>query len=861
MSATSGSSDPRMPAAELAFEQLERVHDALSVDLVMETGQALSLLVATDLYPLGGLYSGPWAELAVRRYTRYWLPLLLAQSDAADREALVPPLDVALVWLLHRASDIDAYVDDCNNITCSAGVLREPELLAAGTAQALAFSDGSSGVGEASSYAWQEYAALEDCAPSGGRWGNHTPATPPQPFWPPQLPVAPSSSGVGSSRSSGGPSHRRPPAAWEVEMQSRLQASLPRAAWLLRRLTQAGFGGSRAELEAAVERYYRFLLLAQRYQYESLLFPPDVQLVWWAHKAHNSAYLADMDLLMGCPFDMAMPDPADDPEAARRTADLYEEEYGLPYDMSYCTAASAAPVSGVAPSSCDTAEGSCSGLSGGPTALTAAAAAPSTLQDSIARWLAPVLLMLDSSTVGPIGWAGNNGKGGSSGAQPVPPPMPSTPPLHAPMWRRASVEAPPDPYSYLQHTQHSQPFSQHSQHRRSVGSSTPSQQGPGPGPGPARLRHGLSSPLTRMAGALMGLPRALRRQVSTGTVTLTSEQPQQTGGLYGMSAAALAAARASNEPLPSERRRTLLAEAEAAAAAGALGACTASNCTYRHTETGAVTSSITEPDGANGQPSQPPQQQLSEPLVVPLSSEVLAIFHMTAQGSTCGPGSRQRNGGVALRSSIGGGSSTLRACPVPRAGATLRYLVWLAERELPAALAAAEAGSGGGGGGGAGGGATSGKGWGAGRRLLAKLGLRSATASASSSGSLPRSRSRSTSGSGSGSSGDAKLDKAVAKALARSLVAAAAGFSSLRNLPMSSDHPFWADACPGAVALAGLCELEGGAGAAGGPGGGAPGLQVRPSPQLQAVLRGEAWAQALAKAVAQASGSAAGGGP
>ncbi|GIL44058.1 hypothetical protein Vafri_1556 [Volvox africanus] len=90
-------------------------------------------------------------------------------------------------------------------------------------------------------------------------------------------------------------------------MRSRLVATLPQAAWLLGRLMEAGFKGSPSELERAVERYCRFLLLAQRHQYETLLFPPDVLLVWWAHKAHSSAYLADMDLLMGCPFDPVLP--------------------------------------------------------------------------------------------------------------------------------------------------------------------------------------------------------------------------------------------------------------------------------------------------------------------------------------------------------------------------------------------------------------------------------------------------------------------------------------------------------------------------------------------------------------------------
>lgn len=54
----------------------------------------------------GGLYTGAWAQAAVRRYLRLWLPLLSHHPDPAERESLIPPLDVALVWMLHRALDI-----------------------------------------------------------------------------------------------------------------------------------------------------------------------------------------------------------------------------------------------------------------------------------------------------------------------------------------------------------------------------------------------------------------------------------------------------------------------------------------------------------------------------------------------------------------------------------------------------------------------------------------------------------------------------------------------------------------------------------------------------------------------------------
>jgi hypothetical protein len=56
----------------------------------------------------GGMYSGPWAMEAVRRYEHLWLPLLAAvgKDDAAAAAGLVPPLDVAFAWLVHRLDPV-----------------------------------------------------------------------------------------------------------------------------------------------------------------------------------------------------------------------------------------------------------------------------------------------------------------------------------------------------------------------------------------------------------------------------------------------------------------------------------------------------------------------------------------------------------------------------------------------------------------------------------------------------------------------------------------------------------------------------------------------------------------------------------
>ncbi|KAG2444631.1 hypothetical protein HXX76_001375 [Chlamydomonas incerta] len=292
--------------------------------------------------PAGGLYTGAWAQAAVRRYLRLWLPLLTHHPDPAERESLIPPVDVALVWMLHRALDIHAYVDDCNMVALSSAAAlglptdREPELLGAGPEQALGFGDGEGAVGAFSAEVrgrdrvWQEWSQIIEEGRASPPALSFLPGGPPgQPYWPPQLPAA----GTGGG---GAGSSRRPGEAWEEELQGRLVSALPHASWLLRRLLACGFDGSPQHLEIALDRYCRFLLLAQRHAHEALLPPADVLAVWWAHKAHLGCYLADMDVVMGGPFDMPLTAlDLEDPELAAYTAQMYEQEYGLPYDPPY----------------------------------------------------------------------------------------------------------------------------------------------------------------------------------------------------------------------------------------------------------------------------------------------------------------------------------------------------------------------------------------------------------------------------------------------------------------------------------------------------------------------------------------------
>jgi hypothetical protein len=50
----------------------------------------------------GGLCQGDVLTEALRRYEQLWLPLLAAAKVEGATATLVPPLDVAFVWHLHR---------------------------------------------------------------------------------------------------------------------------------------------------------------------------------------------------------------------------------------------------------------------------------------------------------------------------------------------------------------------------------------------------------------------------------------------------------------------------------------------------------------------------------------------------------------------------------------------------------------------------------------------------------------------------------------------------------------------------------------------------------------------------------------
>jgi len=140
---------PNLPTTETQ----DRWRDIFEIDMLVASSNLLKLLRAVDTFP-DGLYEGPALQEAVRRYEKLWMPMIveyekkkkaLEERLALEKEKpntvaeslwlwerlganvntsaspirshtkydpLVPPLDIAWVWYLHRL-DPQQYVADC----------------------------------------------------------------------------------------------------------------------------------------------------------------------------------------------------------------------------------------------------------------------------------------------------------------------------------------------------------------------------------------------------------------------------------------------------------------------------------------------------------------------------------------------------------------------------------------------------------------------------------------------------------------------------------------------------------------------------------------------------------------------------
>lgn len=118
----------------------------------------------------GGLCQGNALKESLRRYEKLWLPLLVHQHATAGGQRgyshLTPPLDIALLWHLHRLHP-EAYAADCQELRTQSGT--HSQTLHVQPQQAFAFSDGSDAAGAATAALWRK-------------------AYPNEPFWPPAAP-------------------------------------------------------------------------------------------------------------------------------------------------------------------------------------------------------------------------------------------------------------------------------------------------------------------------------------------------------------------------------------------------------------------------------------------------------------------------------------------------------------------------------------------------------------------------------------------------------------------------------------------------------------------------------------------------
>ncbi|GIL95665.1 hypothetical protein Vretimale_1642 [Volvox reticuliferus] len=551
-------------------------------------------------------------------------------------------------------------------------------------------------------------------------------------------------------------------------------------------------------------RYCRFLLLAQRHQFETLLFPPDVLLVWWAHKAHSSAYLADMDLLMGCPFDPILPS-LDDALLSRRTAELYEFEFGDSYNLCFLTM--------------DTAD----------SPLAAAA-----LVSRLSQQLRPLLRSLD----GACSEEGRPSSGIGHGS-----PSRSLRSSDEGVLRQPTV---PEPQMQ------SSGFSGKSgggvattASRRLVGVSLGAT---------VHQRTDRLALLSKMIGVLGKLQGGVRRWQTclADPDARGMTRPPSEGIAVGKQLhqrevgppAEEAVARASDFAVEAGPPVRLAGVGVRIGTAGDNGADTdgpvpASSATV------ALASGMvaTVGDGGAGVTAGPDRQStgaeiatavvaasampLGLPSGLPLCSEVLAVFNQATSGCAAGCVGRHRSS-TGIQTSLTGATLGNPVAHVPRAGAAVRYLLWLLEREyahltraatVDAATAAASTsahGSDGGGGP---------RPLVRSRRGLARMLNNGGFAAIAAAAAAKRTR---------------KEQIAASKALAKAMARHTASFGAFGNLPMMSSHPFLEDCCPGAFA--------GGAGDS-------SGLQPVVSMGLMAVLNSETWEAALAKAVTTLAGT------
>jgi hypothetical protein len=308
------------------------------------------LLHAADTLPLGGLCQGALLKEALRRYETLWLPLLAhtaataafssGSAEAGERawRALVPPLDVAFVWHLHRlrpavyAQDVAAATRGVLYAAAAAAGQEGPSAAAAngngnghaaaadaeatttaaqppsslitpaeviaractgdtpggimfapGPLQAFRFSDGQGGASaDANNNAADDANDNQARGATTARLWAALHGSSGEPFWPPQ------------------PAPEGRTAAYSSAFSADLGAVAVRQPLLMRQLLRPSWrrGGF---VRSAVARYARWLLLLKRnpVAISRPVAPIDVALVWRAHASCLALYAEDCAAIIG----------------------------------------------------------------------------------------------------------------------------------------------------------------------------------------------------------------------------------------------------------------------------------------------------------------------------------------------------------------------------------------------------------------------------------------------------------------------------------------------------------------------------------------------------------------------------------
>jgi hypothetical protein len=268
----------------------------ISTDLVEASRRLLVLLKKVDEVP-HLCEAGPTIENALRRYEKFWLPMLAEQNGNGNGKDLIPPLDIHWVWTVHLLAPY-FYEKDCKRIVNK--VIDHKLLGEKDTKQAL----------DRAQRMWQEKYPQEPfqvnlTAPTG----------------------QPVINGISNGHTKDKNSHDNSESKIHYDLRSAIfrqklfyyQVSLPH-------YQDRGF------LKAALVRYKKYLYLKQKNPDEFLVPCYDFDLVWHSHQVHPLTYCHDTTNILGRMFnhDDSVNDRSPDSKLDRsdtKTRQLWKETF------------------------------------------------------------------------------------------------------------------------------------------------------------------------------------------------------------------------------------------------------------------------------------------------------------------------------------------------------------------------------------------------------------------------------------------------------------------------------------------------------------------------------------------------------